>query len=120
MRDLAWLRDKLGHPIHWEHESQTYRWTPEPGLSDAPQEIAGLWLKPSEVLALLTLQHLVADVQPGDLLHRHLQPLEKRLRDILQKEGLSDYVNLSKRIRIIGLGKREVPLNALKPLEWPL
>lgn len=109
MRDLAWLRDKLGHPIHWEHESQTYRWTPEPGLSDAPQEIAGLWLKPSEVLALLTLQHLVADVQPGDLLHRHLQPLEKRLRDILQKEGLRDYVNLSKRIRIIGLGKREVP-----------
>ncbi len=109
MRDLAWLRDKLGHPIQWDHESQVYRWKPEAGAYDAPQEMAGLWFKPSEVLALLTLQHLVLDVQPGDLLHRHIQPLEQRMLTILQKEGLSDSVNqLRQRVRIIGLGKREV------------
>lgn len=110
MRDLGWLRDKLGHPIHWDNEGQTYRWTPQAGSHDAPQEIAGLWFKPSEVLALLTLQHLISDVQPGDLLHRHILPIENRLQHILQKEGLSDSIDrLRIRIRIIGLGKREVP-----------
>ena len=109
MRDLAWLRDKLGHPIQWDQDSQAYRWKPETGAYDAPQEMAGLWFKPSEVLALLTLQHLVLDVQPGDLLHRHIQPLEQRMLTILQKEGLSDSVHqLRQRVRIIGLGKREV------------
>ncbi len=109
MRDLAWLRDKLNHPIHWDRDSQTYRWTPEPGEHDAPQEVAGLWFKPSEVLALLTLQHLIEDVQPRDLLHRHIQPLEQRLHAILKKEGLSDsFARLHKRFRIIGLGKRAV------------
>jgi predicted DNA-binding transcriptional regulator YafY len=110
MRDLAWLRDWLGHPIRWDHETQTYSWVPHAGGLDAPQEIAGLWFQPSEVLALLTLQQLIADVQPGDLLHRHIQPIENRLLQILQKEGLSDSVSrLRDRVRIIGLGKREVP-----------
>ncbi len=110
MRDLAWLRDRLGHPIHWDNESQSYRWTPEPGTTDAPQEVASLWFKPSEVLALLTLQHLIEEVQPSHLLYRHIQPLEERLHSILQKEGLGDSFNhLHKRIRIIGLGQRTVP-----------
>lgn len=110
MRDLAWLRDRVGHPIHWDNESQTYRWTPEPGTIDAPQEVAGLWFKPSEVLALLTLQHLIEDVQPSTLLHRHIQPIEQRLHGILQKEGLGDsFIHLRKRVRIIGLGQRSVP-----------
>jgi len=115
MRDLAWLRDKLGHPIHWDHESQSYRWRPQPGASDSPQEVAGFWFKPSEVLALLTLQHLISEVQPGELLHRHIKPLEERLHSILQREGFADsFARLHKRVRIIGLGKREVPPNCFE------
>ncbi len=109
MRDLAWLRDKLGHPIHWDHESQTYRWNSQPGVSTSMHEVAGLWFKPSEVLALLTLQHLVSEIQPGDLLHRHIQPFEERLHGILQKEGLANSVGrLRNRVRIIELAKREI------------
>lgn len=109
MRDFAWLRDRLGHPIHWDIESQSYWCNVDTGSSDAPQELAGLWFKPSEVLALLTLQHLVADLQPSDLLHQHIHPIEQRLKRILQKAGLSESINgLSRRIRIIGLGRREV------------
>ena len=109
MRDLAWLRDKLGHPIHWDHESQTYRWDSQSGVGTSMHEVAGLWFKPSEVLALLTLQHLVSEIQPGDLLHRHIKPVEERLHGILQKEGLVDSLDrLRYRIRIIELAKREV------------
>jgi predicted DNA-binding transcriptional regulator YafY len=115
MRDLAWLRDRLGHPIHWDSESQSYRWTPEPGATDTAQEVASLWFKPSEVLALLTLQHLIAEVQPSALLHQHIQPLEKRLQSILEKEGLAESFNHQrKRIRIIGLGHRAIPLKSFE------
>lgn len=109
MRDLAWLRDKLGHPIHWDHESQSYRWRTQQGVRDSPQEVAGLWFRPSEVLALLTFQHLISEVQPGELLYRHTKPLEERLHSILQREGLAEpFARLRKRVRIIGLGKREI------------
>ncbi len=111
MRDLAWLRDTLGHPIHWDTESRTYRWTsPTTGGPDTPQEVAGLWFKPSEVLALLTLQHLIKEVQPGDLLHRHLRPIEQRLNKILCKDAASEAAESRlNRVRIVELGRREVP-----------
>lgn len=110
MRDLAWLRDKLGHPIHWDLETQSYRWKPDPGASDSPQEVAGLWFKPSEVLALLAFQQLITEVQPGELLHRHIKPFEERLHSILQSEGLDGaFDRMRKRVRIIGLGTREIP-----------
>lgn len=110
MRDLAWLRDKLGHPIHWDHESQAYRWTAQSGVGHSIHEVAGLWFKPSEVLALLTLQHLLTEVQPGDLLHQRIKPIEDRLHSILRKEGLADSVDrLHKRVRIIELGQRAIP-----------
>lgn len=109
MRDLAWLRDELGHPIYWDHDSGSYRWATDGLNPDAPQELAGLWFKPSEVLALLTLRHLITEIQPGDLLHRHLQPLEQRLQSILRKSGLScSAEQLFNRVRIIGIGRREV------------
>lgn len=109
MRDLAWLRDVVGHPIRWDHESGSYRWAPNGTHSDDPEELAGLWFKPSEVVALLTLRHLISEIQPGDLLHRHLQPLEKRLQSILQKADFHGPAEqLFHRVRIIGLGRRPV------------
>lgn len=110
MRDLAWLRDKLNHPIHWDNEAQCYLWRTPEGKGDAPEEFAGLWFKPSEVLALMTLQHLLREIQPGDLLQRHLQPLAQRLEKILRRAGLDSAAekHLGERIRIIGLGQRRV------------
>ena len=111
MRDLAWLRDELGHPIHWDRDSQCYQWRAPDHAADAPEEMAGLWFKPSEVLALLTLDHLLKEIQPGDLMQRHLQPLEQRLKKILRQSGLDTAAEhqLTERIRVIGLGQRQVP-----------
>lgn len=111
MRDLAWLRDELGHPIHWDPVLQCYQWRSTGPTEDAPQELAGLWFKPSEVLALLTLEHLLKAIQPGDLMQRHLEPLEWRLQQILRQSGLETTAahELSGRVRIIGLMQRRVP-----------
>ncbi|MDP2222247.1 MAG: WYL domain-containing protein, partial [Hydrogenophaga sp.] len=111
MRDLAWLRNGLNHPIHWDREAQCYHWRASGQAEDAPEELAGLWFKPSEVLALLTLEHLLREIQPGDLMQRHLQPLEQRLKKILRQSGLDSAAErqLGERIRVIGLGQRQVP-----------
>ncbi len=111
MRDLAWLRDELGHPIQWNREAQCYQWCATDRTDDAPKELAGLWFKPSEILALMTLQTLLREIQPGDLMQRHLQPLDQRLKKILSQSGLDSTAErqLSERIRIIGLGQRQVP-----------
>jgi predicted DNA-binding transcriptional regulator YafY len=111
MRDLAWLRDERNHPIHWDRETQRYQWRPSAQNPDDPEELAGLWFKPSEVLALLTLEHLLRQIQPGDLMQRHLQPLEQRLKKILYQSGLDNAAErqLGERIRVIGLGQRSVP-----------
>lgn len=111
MRDLAWLRDELGHPIHWDKDAQCYQWRASDRAEDAPEELAGLWFKPSEVLALLTLEQLLRQIQPGDLMQRHLQPLEQRLKKILHQSGLDSATaqQLGERIRVIGLGQRPLP-----------
>lgn len=111
MRDLAWLRDELNHPIHWDKGAQCYLWRASDRAEDAPEELAGLWFKPSEVLALLTLDQLLREIQPGDLMQRHLQPLEQRLKKILRQSGLDSAAErqLGERIRVTGLGQRPVP-----------
>lgn len=111
MRDLAWLRDELNHPIHWDREAQCYLWRVSTNTNDTPEELAGLWFNPSEVLALLTLEHLLREIQPGDLMRRHLQPLENRLVKILKQSGLdrSAQSQLGRRVRVIGMWQRRVP-----------
>ena len=111
MRDLAWLRDELGHPIHWDRDARCYVWREPERAGEQPEEMAGLWLRPSEVLALVTLDQLLRDIQPGDLLRQHLLPLESRLDKMLQQSGLdrSTHSQLGRRVRVIGLWQRCVP-----------
>lgn len=111
MRDLEWLRDVLGHPIHWDRGMGCYLWRESGDAGEQPEEMPGLWLRPSEVLALVTLDQLLRDIQPGDLLRGHLQPLENRLTRMLKQSGLdrSAQSQLGRRVRVIGLWQRRVP-----------
>ena len=69
-RDLEYLRDRMNVPIEWDAESGGYRLDPS-----APRaELPGLWFSPAEAYALLTMQHLLENLQPG-LLAPHVQPL---------------------------------------------
>lgn len=109
MRDIAWLRHELGCPIHWDAEERCYRWRPQSGQPNAPVELAGLWFTPDEVLALLSMEQLLAQIQPGDLLQRQLRPVRDRLQRILHTaDSQRASSQLSQRVRIIGLARRGV------------
>jgi len=104
-RDIEYMRDRLNAPIEWDRERRGYRFAG--GAADRYQ-LPGLWFNASEVRALLTMQHLLADLQPG-LLEPQVKPLLTRLRSLLGS-GEHTAEEIERRIRIIHLGARRVEL----------
>jgi predicted DNA-binding transcriptional regulator YafY len=95
------LRDFLGAPIKYDRKRNGYYYDhSEQQLFELP----GLWFNASELYALLSAQQLLANTQPG-LLDRHLQPLRKRIDEILkiQHAGGSE---VARRIRILQMAAR--------------
>lgn len=81
-RDLEYMRDFMQAPIEYEAQANGYRYA-----QDAPAfELPGLWFNESELLALLTMEQLLEDVQPG-LLAPTLGPLKGRIRELLASGG---------------------------------
>lgn len=80
-RDLEYLRDRLNAPILWDPERRGYRY--EVRSEDAPRyALPGLWFNATEVHALLTMERLLTDLQPG-LLSAYIEPLRTRIRMLL-------------------------------------
>jgi len=100
-RDLAYLRDRMRSPIVYDRDANGYRFE-ERGRRR--HEFPGMWFNASEVHALLTMRHLLANLQPG-LLQRHIEPLLDRLKALL---GSADHsaAEIERRVRIIHLGRR--------------
>ncbi|MCZ4314060.1 YafY family protein [Comamonadaceae bacterium G21597-S1] len=101
-RDLAKLRDQLHVPIRYDRDQGGY-------LLDKTSpnaELPGLWFNQDEILALVTIQQLLSQLEPG-LLGDKLKPLQERLSELMHKHGLSDK-DIAKRIRIVHAGKRRV------------
>ena len=103
-RDLEYLRSRLNIPIVWDREAAGYRFDPRAGLKELP----GLWFSAAEIYALLTMQHLLRNLEPG-LLGPHIQPLLARLSTAM---GSSDHPAeaVQKRIRILHAARRALPL----------
>lgn len=102
-RDLDYLRDRLHAPIEWDRKARGYRLAPG---GEARFELPGLWFNASEIHALLTMQHLLANLQPG-LLAAHIAPLQVRLDSLLEQgENAADEVR--RRIRILHAAARPV------------
>ncbi len=103
-RDLEYLRDRMNVPIEWDAESGGYRLDPS-----APRaELPGLWFSPAEAYALLTMQHLLENLQPG-LLAPHVQPLLGRLTSILGR-GDTSGGEIKRRIRVLHQAARRAKL----------
>jgi predicted DNA-binding transcriptional regulator YafY len=104
-RDLEYLRDRMGAPIVYDREEEAYRYD----LKVADRELwqlPGLWFTAEEMLALLTMDRLLADLQPG-VLSEAVAPLRQRLKAMLasQRHSAED---IAHRIRILAMGSREV------------
>ena len=63
-RDLEYLRDRLAAPIVWDNEQRGYRYDSAEAGADQYQ-LPGLWFNTSEIQALLTMDALLENLQPG-------------------------------------------------------
>ena len=103
-RDIEYMRDRLHAPIVWDRELRGYRYDRQG--DDASQSLPGLWFNASEAYALLMMQSLLSDMQPG-LLKSHIQPLKARLRALIES-GNHSAQEVESRVRLLNVATRTV------------
>ena len=102
-RDLEYMKSRHNAPIEWDRDAGGYRFVQSQEL--APKyELPGLWFNPREAQALLTMEHLLENLEPG-LLGAHVEPLKARLTSLLSA-GDHSAEEVRKRIRVIPFGAR--------------
>lgn len=107
-RDIAKLRDQMGTPILFDRDRGGYYLD----RNNLGTEMPGLWFSPEELVALLTIQRLIEQLEPG-LVGLKLKPLQKKLMDLMQAKGLGE-AEVSKRVRMTFAGKRSMQLKAFE------
>jgi predicted DNA-binding transcriptional regulator YafY len=96
-RDLEYLRDRLAAPIIWDPERRGYCY--ESGAALDQFQLPGLWFNTSEIQALLSMDALLDNLQPG-VLSKHIEPLRSRIRMLLD-DGDHSVDEISRRIRVV-------------------
>jgi predicted DNA-binding transcriptional regulator YafY len=99
-RLIADLRNKLGAPLENNLERGGYFYDSADGRHPLP----GLWFSADELLALVTLKHLLANLEPG-LLDDHLRPLQTRIDTLLASQHLGAG-EAAQRIRLLSIASR--------------
>jgi predicted DNA-binding transcriptional regulator YafY len=99
-RLIADLRDKLNAPLIHDKERGGYRYDTTDGRFALP----GLWFSADELLALITLKHLLTNLEPG-LLDDHLRPFQARIDQLLASRHLGAGETAS-RIRLLSMAAR--------------
>lgn len=97
------MRNYFCAPIEFDREKSGYYYAK---TGEHPFELPGLWFNASELYALLTVQRLLTEVQPG-LLEGHLSPLRGRIEQILQSQHMGGG-EVNRRIRILGMAARRM------------
>lgn len=116
-RDLEYMRDRLNAPIEWDREAGGYRLCAS--STGAPAyELPGLWFNESEILALLTMEKLLEEIEPG-LLGARLEPMKKKLAAVL---GSADHPaeEIRERIRILRMASRSQRIRHFEPVAYAL
>ncbi len=112
-RDLLYLRDRLHAPIVWDRVQRGYRYAgtdaAESARGGGQFELPGLWFNDREIHALLTMQHLLANLDHGGLLGPQIQPLMARLNGLMGSAA-DTAEEVRKRVRIIGMAARRLDL----------
>jgi predicted DNA-binding transcriptional regulator YafY len=107
-RDLAYMRDRLNAPIIFDREVNGYRL--DNSASNKQYELPGLWFNAEEIFALLTMQHLLNNLDSGGILSPHIKPLKSRLTELLGATN-DPLDQLQKRIKIETMGSRKFNLD---------
>ena len=104
-RDLEYLRDRFRAPIVYDVEHEAYRFDDKVEDS-AVWQLPGLWFTADELVALLTMDRLLADLEPG-VLSELIGPFRKRLKDLLTS-GEHSAETVASRIRVLSMGARAI------------
>jgi predicted DNA-binding transcriptional regulator YafY len=104
-RDLDYLRDRFHAPIAFDRDQEAY--CLDDRVSDsALWQLPGLWFSADELRALLTMDRLIADLEPG-VLSELISPLRKRLNELLES-GEHSATDIARRMRVLSMGARTV------------
>jgi predicted DNA-binding transcriptional regulator YafY len=103
-RDLAYMRERFNAPIEYDRDANGYRFG-KPAAGPR-YSLPGLWFSAEEIHALLTMQHLLENLQPG-LLTPHVKPLLARFNAIL---GSGDHSReeVARRVRVLHQAARRL------------
>jgi predicted DNA-binding transcriptional regulator YafY len=104
-RDLEYMRERLNAPIQWDRDNGGYRYI-QPDPLAPTFALPGLWFNSGEVHALLTMQQLLSNLEPG-LLAGHIKPLQARLNALLESQDHSA-AEVETRFRIVHAARRKV------------
>jgi len=109
-RDLSYMKDRLNAPIIFDRTLGGYRFETAETQVGPQYELPGLWFSAEEIHALLTMQHLLSNLDTSGLLGPHIKPLLSRLSALL---GTADdsAEEVRRRIRIETVGAREFHLD---------
>src|SRR5688572_5522809 len=102
-RDIEYMKDRHHAPIEWDRDAGGYRFV-QPNPASPTYELPGLWFSPTEAQALLTMEHLLANLEPS-LLGAHVEPLKARLSALLSA-GDRSVDEVRHRIKVIPFGQR--------------
>lgn len=107
-RDLEYLRSRLGAPIEYDASLNGYRFGR--AYVGPKHELPGLWFDQTELYSLLMAEQLLAGLDSGGMLARHLRPLLDRIHHLLASEPNGVTLDtLHQRVRIVTPLKRPVP-----------
>lgn len=79
-RDLELMRSQMNTPIVWNRDTGTYHIDPEQGFGVPSRMLPGIWLKPAQAYAFLTLNNMVEKIAP-----QLLGPFVWPMRDMLKR-----------------------------------
>lgn len=103
-RDLEYLRDRICAPIVFDRTLGGYRFDSQEAAT--LHALPGLWFNASEVHALLSMQQLLDNIEPG-LLTPQIQPLRTRLQSLLARDDFS-VQEVSQRIKLVHAIRRPI------------
>ena len=113
-RDIEYMRDRLNVPIIWSRDVEAY--VLDPGADVA--ELPGVWFSPGEIYALLEIEQLLEQLQPG-LLGRQLEPVRERLRKLLETSD-KGHREIRRRIKVLPMGTRDINHEVFESLSFAL
>jgi predicted DNA-binding transcriptional regulator YafY len=102
-RDIAKLRDQLNVPIVYDRSLGGYRLSPSHAVSELP----GTWFTHDELLALVSIEHLLSQLEPT-VLALTLKPIQSRLAQLLEEIGFANQ-SFGMKILLLQSKKRTLP-----------